>query len=321
MGWLQALQRAYGYEPVVLVSSRDNTELDNGLLFCRVRSWLTGNRIVSLPFSDHCAPLCHTDEAFEWLVSELRSTNPTRKWKYIELRPTDDLSASKAEQMGFKPSARYTLHRVDLSPTVDEIFHTLDKNSLQRRIRRAQRAGVKAVWENSQWLLRDFYGLMVRTRARHCLPPQPYIWFKTVLECMGKDAELSVLYVEKIPVAAVLVLHFKEVTYFKYGCSDARYHGLGTMPYLLWQAIVRAKLRGSSLFDLGRTGSHEHGLLVFKNRWTRVSQVLTYWVSSSRKRSFVSSKDSDLALVKRVCSLLPQRLLPTVGAMIYRHVG
>lgn len=321
VGWLQALARTYGYKPIVLTSSRANVELDNGLLFCRVQSWLTGNRIVSLPFSDHCAPLCHADEDFEWLVSELASANPTGKWKYIELRRTDDFSRNKAEQMGFKPLANYTLHKIDLSTTVQEIFSTLDKNSLQRRIRRAERAKVKAVWESSQLRLRDFYELMVRTRARHCLPPQPYKWFKNVLECMGNDAELGVLYVEKTPVAAVLVLHFKDVTYFKYGCSDARYHGLGTMPYLLWQAVVKAKLRGSSFFDLGRTGSDEHGLLIFKNRWTQLRQTLTYWVSSTRERSFASSKDSELVLIKRVCSFLPQRLLAVAGAMIYRHVG
>ena len=32
--------------------------LENGFLFCRVESWLTGRRLVSLPFSDHCEPLC-----------------------------------------------------------------------------------------------------------------------------------------------------------------------------------------------------------------------------------------------------------------------
>ena len=229
--------------------------------------------MVSVPFSDHCAPLCQREENFEWLVSGLRSADTTDKWKYIELRPTDDFYKNKTEQLGFKPLAKYILHKVDLSPPEDEIFRDLDKNSLQRRIRRAERAGVKVVCENSQSCLRDFYSLMIRTRARHCLPPQPYVWFRNVLECMGNGAELSVPYAEKIPVAALLSLHFKNITYYKYGCSDERHHGLGAMPYLLWQAIVKAKLRGSRIFDLGRTGSDEHGLLAFKNHWTRLSQV------------------------------------------------
>ena len=56
-GWLTALQRTYGYEPVVYTIIPASTELENGIVFCRVKSWLSGFRLVSLPFSDHCQPL------------------------------------------------------------------------------------------------------------------------------------------------------------------------------------------------------------------------------------------------------------------------
>src|SRR5262245_25827296 len=55
--WLEALRRTYAYEPTVLTTSAPGEDLVNGLVFCRIRSWLTGTRIVSVPFSDHCEPL------------------------------------------------------------------------------------------------------------------------------------------------------------------------------------------------------------------------------------------------------------------------
>ena len=55
--WLEALSRTYKYEPVAYTDSRQAEPLTNALLFCRVRSWVTGRRLVSLPFSDHCQPL------------------------------------------------------------------------------------------------------------------------------------------------------------------------------------------------------------------------------------------------------------------------
>src|SRR5216683_3051172 len=55
--WLRALQSAYDYDPVVLTTSPPGVALSNGLVFCRIKSWLTGRRLVSLPFSDHCEPL------------------------------------------------------------------------------------------------------------------------------------------------------------------------------------------------------------------------------------------------------------------------
>ena len=54
-GWLEALKRTYGYEPIVLTTTGQGP-LANGLVLCRVRTWLS-RRLVSLPFSDHCDPL------------------------------------------------------------------------------------------------------------------------------------------------------------------------------------------------------------------------------------------------------------------------
>ena len=48
--WLTALERTYGYEPVVFTTSPPDAELKNAIVFCRIESWLTGHRIVSLPF-------------------------------------------------------------------------------------------------------------------------------------------------------------------------------------------------------------------------------------------------------------------------------
>src|ERR1700741_569503 len=55
--WLSALQRTYGYRPVVFALSHPGQPLQDGIAFCLVKSWLVGPRIVSLPFSAHARPL------------------------------------------------------------------------------------------------------------------------------------------------------------------------------------------------------------------------------------------------------------------------
>src|ERR1035438_9024202 len=55
--WLDALYRTYGYRPVVYTDAPPGCELASGVPFCHVDSWLTGRRLVSVPFSDHCDPL------------------------------------------------------------------------------------------------------------------------------------------------------------------------------------------------------------------------------------------------------------------------
>jgi len=125
---------------------------------------------------------------------------------------------------------------------------------------------------------------------------------------------------KNVPLAAVLVLHFRGKSYYKYGCCDERFHHLGAMPFLLWGAIVKAKLIGSKTFDLGRTGEDHRGLIAFKNHWTPISESLTYWqCPASQSVTFI--EDWKQRIVKSVCARAPERLLATVGTLLYRHAG
>src|SRR5258708_23715716 len=62
VAWLKALQQTYGYRPVVYTTTPAGQPIKNGMVFCDVNSWLTGERLVSLPFSGLCYPLNDTQE-------------------------------------------------------------------------------------------------------------------------------------------------------------------------------------------------------------------------------------------------------------------
>jgi len=82
-GWLGALWRTYGYEPVVFTTSAPNAQLQNGVLFCHVNSWLTGRRLVSLPFSDHCQPLLDGGGELQTVLEYLEQEARRERWKYV----------------------------------------------------------------------------------------------------------------------------------------------------------------------------------------------------------------------------------------------
>src|SRR5437867_13337103 len=54
--WLRVLQESYGYRPYYFACFKAQ-QLTALLAFMEVKSWLTGGRGVSLPFSDYCEPL------------------------------------------------------------------------------------------------------------------------------------------------------------------------------------------------------------------------------------------------------------------------
>lgn len=320
VGWLQALQRTYGYQPVAFTTSSSSDDLKNGLLFCHINSWLTGRRLVSLPFSDHCEPLCDSAEDLNFLTRQLQAAWEGAGWKYVEIRPIRGNFEQAGDEIGFRPVAEYFLHRLDLRPELNGVFRSFDRDSIQRRIQRAERAGLVEKYGRSDDLLKEFYALFVSTRRRQQLPPSPYDWFRNLIDCQGKALEIHLAYVDKLPVAAILTLQFRDVVYYKYGCSDARFNKYGATPWLLWKAIASGKLNGAKEFDLGRTQQGNAGLLAFKNNWVSHPERLVYWRFPASSSS-VSPESWKLRMAKRIFSHMSEGLLTTAGKLIYRHIG
>src|SRR5215469_8086425 len=83
--WLKSLADTYGYRPLVFTHSSPQTKLSDGIPFCEVKSWITGKRLVSLPFSDHSEPLLTDAENEGEFAAELAAKTKQLHFQYIEL--------------------------------------------------------------------------------------------------------------------------------------------------------------------------------------------------------------------------------------------
>jgi hypothetical protein len=319
-GWLEALRRAYGYRPVVFTTSSPTGELKNGLVFCRIRSWITGSRMVSLPFSDHCEPLVSSPDELDFLVDCIQADMEHQEWKYLEVRPVNGSFNPTRVEGDFQAAKLYYQHRLDLRPKVEDIFRSLHKASVQRRIRHAERASLVCECGRSDKLLNDFYGLLFLTRRRHHVPPQPYAWFRNLVDCMGNSLEIRVAYKEQVPTDAILTLRFRDIVYYKYGCSNRKFKQLGAMTLLLWKAIQDSKMAGAEEFELGRSEVDNKGLVAFKDHWTEGRTQIVYWRYPAPD-SLLIREERRLKVVKHIFACMPCRLLLMTGKLIYRHIG
>jgi hypothetical protein len=317
-GWLEALRLTYGFEPVVLTTSPPEAEFTNGIVFCRVSSWLTGRRLVSLPFADHCEPLLGRAEDGNELFGFVRRAIKTDKWKYIEIRPRSagPLSQVSSQEKG----ASFCFHLLDLRPDLKTLFNGLQKSSIQRMIRRAEREGLSCEQGQSKALLDKFYELMLKTRRRHKLPPQPISWFRNLVSCLGDRLSIRVAFKSRKPIASILTLTHRNTLVYKYGCSDASYHYSGAVPFLFWNAIQEAKENGLQEFDLGRSDIDNPGLIVFKNRWGAQASALEY-VRFSALQSEQATANRGMQVAKRLFACMPDGLLTAAGKLLYRHIG
>jgi len=321
VGWLEALHRTYGYEPVVLTTSPPDTALEDGLVLCRVASWVTGRRLVSLPFSDHCEPLSTTvvdEQAFVWAIEQ---TLLRERLRYIELRATQNLTGATGL---CRSTQSYCFHTLDLRPDLDTLFRNCHKSSTQRKILRAEQEGLVCETGRSGALLDAFCDLLLITRRRHRVPPQPKAWFRNLIGCLRDSLQIRVAFKDKRPVAAILTLRHKDTLVYKYGCSDTRYNNLGGTQLLFWRSIQEAKRDGVRLFDLGRSDSENAGLITFKDRLGGTRSILTYVrYSASPQPTPLACNAREWAgrIAKAVVPCLPDRLLRMVGSALYRHIA
>jgi lipid II:glycine glycyltransferase (peptidoglycan interpeptide bridge formation enzyme) len=320
--WLGALSRTYGYKPIAYTTSPAGQKLESGMVLCRVESWLTGRRLVSLPFSDHCDPLVDTPEDLAAITAALERESRCGRWRYIEMRPLQRCEIVTSLQHATVP---YTFHQLDLGPEIDTLFRNFHKDSIQRKIRRADREGLRHRQGCTEELLDYFYKLHTITRKRHRRPPQPRKWFVNLMDGFGSALNIRVAFKDDRPLAAVLTICHRDTLVYKYGGSDSRFNNLGGMHLLLWRAIQEAKTSGLHFFDFGRTEAGQQGLITFKKRWGATQSTLIYsryGLSDNVTHMFESSAANWQArMAKYLLARMQPGVLSFAGRVLYRHVG
>jgi len=255
------------------------------------------------------------------LISALERGLKEEKLRFIEIRAA---CASLAPNSSRLSTNTFSFHKLDLGLSLATLFANCHKSSTQRKILRAEREGLVCETGRSQALLNSFWDLLLITRRRHGVPPQPKRWFRNLIDCFGDSMQIRVAYKEKQPVASILTLRHKQTLMYKYGGSDARFHNLGGTQLLFWRAIEDAKRDGLSVFDLGRTDCENAGLVTFKDRWGSVCSTLSY-----SRVSLVPSTDGSerlgsqhaRRLAKELVSHLPSSVLRLAGSALYRHIA
>jgi lipid II:glycine glycyltransferase (peptidoglycan interpeptide bridge formation enzyme) len=289
------------------------------VVFCRVHTWPTGKRLVSLPFSDHCEPLTDDAEQLNEILSYVRAHRESDRLRHVEIRPVQINADLFQSGLQFGVHKTYYSHRVDLRLSCDDLMRSFHKDCVQRAIRRAEREGLEYREGRSEQLLRIFFDLLIKTRRKHQLPPQPITWFRNLARCLDDHLQIRVASKGDCPVAAIMTLSSKDTLVYKYGCSDPKFNKFGGTAFLLWKAIQAAKAAGLTWLDLGRSDSDNSGLVSFKDHWGATRTSLSYWRYPSPEPRPLQADWTKLA--GHVFRRMPDALLVAAGRLLYRHVG
>lgn len=332
--WLESLRRTYGYGIVALTSCAPEGQLTDGIPFCQVKSWISGSRLVSLPFSDHCQPLLDHGRDFEALLFHLSLRYRRTECKYIEMRGFElpNCGTARLPSATYQDQAdqnrgngnvfeigQYNSHNIDLRSDLKTLFSNFHKSCIQRKIERAERERLAYEAGRSEPILAKFYHLLLLTRRRHGLPPQPKAWFRNLIDGFGDDLTIRVASKHQQPIAGMLTLRHKKTLVYKYGVSDATYHRMGGMPMLFWKAIQDEQVRGAEELDLGRSDVTNSGLNQFKEHLGGIPRRLIYVRMGSHPDALIAAQP--MARVHALFARMPAPLAQVAGRLLYKHAA
>lgn len=312
--WSRLMQESYGYRSFVVVVRNTNGDICAGLPMMEVNSIFTRNRWVSVPFSDHCAPLYCDSAALRKLTEALTVQAQKPGAPKIELRWT--LPA----QSEIQSSAEYVLHTIQLDSALEKVEDRIH-HSHRRNIKTAQAHGVQIKFGRSMEDLHAFYLLHLQTRHRQGVPIQPYYYFEFLHERLIDQGLGFVLLAYKNGqcLAGAVFLHWNHTLTYKYGASRSDVLYLRPNHLIFWNAIQWGCNNGYYTLDLGRTDLGNKGLREFKNRWGAREFELRYstFPATVRKHNMVSF----LPVLKTLIRKSPLSVCQWSGELYYRYFG
>jgi hypothetical protein len=315
--WQQVLSETYGYNPLHLgITSSDGNEISGIFPSMFVNSFLTGRRVVSLPFTTYCNPLM-PQELLEEAVHFAFNRFPGVR--YVELKLLESEHGAFGQ---FGVVSTFVNHILSLAADIDKLFLSFHPSSIRHRVRRAEKLGLVFRLADRESDLRQFYKFYNLMRHRNGLPPQPYVFFANMRRILTSKnfLELPVVEFEGKVVAASVLLKDSSTWHLEYSASDPRFLQQGANQFLIWKCIEMAHQAGAKFFDFGRTSLSHHSLLEFKDRWQANRRAIRYYYFPQDTKPTHSRNYSD-SLLGRLNRKLPLSLLTLEGRLLYRHLA
>lgn len=270
--WLRTILESYAFTPMLHVFTDETDRLTGLFPLFLIRSYIFGNHIVSVPFSDYGFPLF--EKGFERDdVLDIALAQSGARIKYVETRGPIPFAR------GLASHEYYRRHLLYLSSDPEEVKKRLDRKTIRYSIRKAQNQGIEIIEDNTPSGLREFARLNLMTRKKHGVPTQSAEFFEALFEnvILRRHGYILLAKHGSTIIAGGVFLRCGKTISFKYNASDPKILGrLAPNHLLTWKAIERSCFEGYELFDFGRTASDNSGLMRYKKMWAAESMSLPY---------------------------------------------
>ena len=313
--WIKLIAECYGYCSFVIVAQNSEGNIVGGLPVVDVKSWLTGHRWVSLPFSDFCPPIFQDNAVLKFMLEYLIGQYKQRLIPMVEIR------YSVTQQDSIHQFSEYFRHTLKLNNDPDIVYYSFDKTRVREPIRQAMKRGVEIRQATCKQDILTFYHMLVKTRQHLGVPVQPMRYFELLWDNII-DQDLGFLLLAfsgNTPIGGTVCLNFKNILTAKYNASTPENWRLRANNLLYWSAIKWGCEHGYQVFDWGRTDLHNESLRDFKCGWGSEEEILHYSVLADCLPAAKLSGGMNQRLMASVIQNSPAWVCRMIGELLYGH--
>jgi hypothetical protein len=324
-GWKKVLEKSFPHMKGIYLAllHEQNRTLEAALPLFTVRSWLMGKRLISIPFATLCDPLISSREELEELLAGARRLMKKLGGSHMEIKFFKGVEFIQNNGLGVHDYYRH--HFLVLPKDIEELKSSLHRTCVRQRISRAYNSKLVLRQGVDESDMKKFFRLHVKTRRRLGLPPQPFLFFRSMQEEFGNSKFMTLLFAEKNgqDLASIILFKFKDRVSAEFLATDERFFSLSPNHFLFWEAIKSAYAGGFRVFDFGRTSPRNETLMAFKKHWG--TQVVTLpqviYPASVLGKAIIKEESIGYRVFTKICRRLPDSALRPIGSFCYHHLG
>lgn len=309
-GWRRVIADTHGLDCPYLGARDGDGQLCGILPLVRLRSWLFGHFLVSMPFVNYGGPL--GDDAAIGALAEAADAMARRDGaRLLELR------SARALPVDLPVSHRKITVVLPLDGGPEAVFARF-KAKLRSQVRRPAKEGVEVRFGADQ--VDPFHAVFATHMRDLGTPAQPRRLFRELAREFGDDVWFACAWHEGRPIAAGAGFRWGTEFEITWASALREYSRLSANMGLYWAMIERAAAGGLTRFNFGRCtpGSATHA---FKRQWGAVDEDL--WWYSGRASAVAATPSPDSAkfrLAVRTWQRLPVTVSTALGARVIKHI-
>ena len=312
--WGILLNKVYNYKLIYL-------EENEGIFpLSYVKSFIFGNRLISLPFADYGGPCTNDKETADILITRAEDVAEELDVDFIEIRSPSEEFFDIFEEHGFVRRDDYFTFILELDRELEDLWNVIGRKN-RNMVRKAEKNGVEIVEARSKSDLRMFYRLYLKTMKKLGSPPHPYKFFESLWDFFyPRNLIIPLAMYNKRYISGSLFIMHKDTIHHAYNCSLKDYLGLGQNNLMQWYIIKWGNENGFKYLDFGRTRENA-GNVLFKRRWDGELVKMPYFYKFYKKEL----KEREEIQYERLSELwskyMPEFVANRIGPWIIKQTG